>query len=139
MGRIGTRKPGPGDSIALCKVQDTFSQLIDDARGFHSGREGKGRRINPGTKIGIDEVDARGFDPNTNLTRPGIGEGEIETARLGIPTGCGPLSGVLGVGLPDCTGRRSFDTLRRLDGPTTLDAACKRLILAGWSGSLDRA
>src|ERR1700722_4870009 len=61
-------------AVSRSKVRHVLAERFDRSRAVRSGRIGKGRlpRINAGTNVGIDGIDASRVDANHNLTRTGL-------------------------------------------------------------------
>ena len=65
---IRTRHAFPRHAVAFGQTRDGRAHGVHSARAFQTQREGQVQGIEARAVIGVDEVDARGFDGNANLS-----------------------------------------------------------------------
>ena len=66
---IGAGNAGIGHTITLAEVSDVGTQLFDRARRFQTQGDRQRNRIETGTLIGVDKVDAGSLNFYQDLTR----------------------------------------------------------------------
>ncbi len=84
-GGVGAGNAAPGYAIADAVFGDIGGELDDGAGGLLPEGVGEGGGIAAFAEVGVDEVDAGGFDADEGLPGAGVGSGRVVRVRTSGP------------------------------------------------------
>ena len=82
---VGADGGGEGDAVAFLEALDIRAEGGDGAGGLLAEGVGELGGVAAFADVGVDEVDAGGFDADEGLAGAGVGSGRVERVRTSGP------------------------------------------------------